>query len=109
MNKDLRISAKFAHHLARLGMLMPLVNALRAFRDRENYPFYLEQKRIIKQAVLKAIGNEKLTLQKISSEKFQKKLDEVADQIYGTKEKTREQWKTLEEIKEMVIKQKAKK
>jgi len=53
--KDLYLSPKFADFLADRGMLKALVNAYRQFREKENYPFEIENKRIMKQSVFKGL------------------------------------------------------
>ena len=51
--RDLYLSAKFADYLREIGLLEPLVNALKIYREKQNFPFELKDKRIIKQALAK--------------------------------------------------------
>lgn len=81
---DLYLSPKFAEHLAHQGMLQPIVNALKQYREKQNFPFVLAQKRIIKQAVFKALcdlysGSAK----KPKADTILKTAESVADRIYG--------------------------
>lgn len=83
MNRHLNISAEFADFLNKQGQLEALVWAYKQFRDRQNYPFYQRDKNIIKQTLIKAIAEGKLTLKEILSDKFQKDLNDATNKIYG--------------------------
>ena len=106
MTGDLQLSAKFANYLAKLGMLEPLVNGLKLFREYQNYPFVLAQKRIIKQSVFKAlceyyVGGAK----KPKVDTLLDKVEQIAEKIYGedrsaSGEITKDLQKTQKELKE---------
>lgn len=53
-SNDLQLSAKFSEYLASKGQLSALVGSLRQFREKENYIYELESKRIIKQSLTKS-------------------------------------------------------
>lgn len=54
-NSDLELSPKFSLYLEKQGLLEPLVNALKQFREKENYPFLIEKKQIAYEAFLKSL------------------------------------------------------
>jgi len=54
-NKDLYLSPKFAYYLSQIGQLDPLVVAYQTFREMQNYPFELKDKRIAIQSVFKGL------------------------------------------------------
>jgi len=104
MNRDLHLSPKFADHLRKIGMLEALINALKSFRERENFPFVEEQKRIIKQAVFKGLCDYYgKGAKKPSVEQILKRTEEIADRLYGKMPKT-----VGEEITEEISKKKEK-
>ena len=83
-SSDLHLSPKFANYLAKIGLLEPLINCLKQHRERQNYPYVLNQKRIIKQSVFKALceyhaGSSK----KPKIDTLLAKTEEIADKIYG--------------------------
>ena len=81
---DLYFSPKFANYLREIGMLEALINALKIFRARENYPFELEQRRIVKQSVFKGLCDYYGKSQKKPSvEKILERTEEIADRLYG--------------------------
>ena len=53
--KDLQLSAKFAYHLNKLGMLDALVISYQNFRDTQNAPFEVKDKRIAIQSTFKGL------------------------------------------------------
>jgi len=53
--KDLQLSAKFAYHLNKLGMLDSLVVSYQNFRDTQNAPFEMKDKRIAIQSTFKGL------------------------------------------------------
>ena len=81
MKTDLYLSPKFAYHLSRIGILTPLVHAFRQFRSNENYPFELEQKRIIKQSLFKALV-EHYKGKEVDIDTILEKAEELSDRIY---------------------------
>jgi len=101
---DLYFSPKFANYLREIGMLEALINALKIFRERENYPFELEQRRIVKQAVFKGLCDYYgKGAKKPSVEQILKRTEEIADRLYGKMPKT-----VGEEITEEISKKKEK-
>lgn len=65
--KDLELSPKFADFLAEeKSLLRPLVNALKEYREMQNYPFLLKDKRLFRADILKALCNKpELTIKEI--------------------------------------------
>jgi len=55
ITRDLELSAKFAYFLNRQGMLDALVIAFQTFREQQNFPFEIKEKRIATQAVFKGL------------------------------------------------------
>lgn len=53
--KDLSLSPKFSYFLNRQGMLDALVIAYQTFREQQNFPFEIKEKRIATQAVFKGL------------------------------------------------------
>lgn len=51
----MNIDIKFAEYLQRKGLLEPLIDTYREWREAENYPFQLQDKRIIFQSVFKSL------------------------------------------------------
>ena len=87
--KDLELSAKFAHFLNQQGMLDSLVIAYQSFRESQNFPFELKEKRIATQAVFKGLcefyasrgfKGEKL----VSSDEILKEAREIVENIWKT-------------------------
>ena len=89
MNRDLYLSPKFADHLRKIGMLEALINAFKSYRERENFPFVEEQKRIIKQAVFKGLCDYYgQAAKKPTVEKILERTEEIANRLYGKMPKT---------------------
>ena len=83
-NTDLNISPKFAGYLMNTGMLEALVNALKQFREKENYPFILAQQRIVKQSVFKALCDYYSNAEKKPSlKKLTEETEDIAKQFFG--------------------------
>ena len=88
---DLQLSAKFANYLSSVGILETLVNSLKIYRERENYVFQLQDKRIVRQSVFKALCefyasqgfNKEVDIEKILEE-----TQKVAERLYGDKPET---------------------
>ena len=82
--RDLYLSAKFADYLREIGLLEPLVNALKIYREKQNFPFELKDKRIMKMAIFKGLtdyyGQAK---KKPSVEKILKRTEEITERLYG--------------------------
>jgi len=81
---DLYLSAKFSDYLREIGMLEALINALKIYREKENYPFELKDKRIMKMAIFKGLcdyfsGNPK----KPTVEKILERTEQIAERLYG--------------------------
>jgi len=96
MNSDV----KFYHFLEKEGLLPPLAIAYQQWRDKENYVYYLQDLRIIKQALAKSYGeilkqiimttepkNIESEFKKIR-ELLLKAIDEDAPKLYGDKPPT---------------------
>jgi len=92
-SKDLDLSPKFAHFLSEQGMLDSLVIAFQSFREAQNYPFELKDKRIATQAVFKGLcefyasrgfKDDKL----VSSKEILEEAKEVVENIWKTESKT---------------------
>lgn len=73
--KDLQLSAKFAYHLNKLGMLDALVVSYQNFRDSQNAPFIMKDKRVAIQSTFNDLcvlyaskGNDKITSSEILKE-----------------------------------------
>lgn len=91
-NKDLHISPKFAYHLNKQGMLDALVIAYQAFRETQNFPFEIKERRIAVQAVFKGLcelyasrGFKEENL--ISSKEILKEAKEIVEKIWTLDEK----------------------
>ena len=91
--KDLQLSAKFAYFLNQQGMLDALVISYQTFREQQNYPFELKEKRIAVQAVFKGLcelyasrGFDEKKL--ITSDKILKETKEVVKKFWDLKEET---------------------
>jgi hypothetical protein len=83
-SQDLTLSAKFSNYLAKIGILEPLINCLKQYRDHQNYPFVLSQKRIIKQSVFKALCEYySNSPKKPKVDTLLAKVEEIAEKIYG--------------------------
>ena len=83
-SSDLHLSPKFANYLAQRGMLDALINGLKLYRDYQNYPYVLAQKRIIKQSVFKALCEYHAgTAKKPKVDTLVAKAEEIAETIYG--------------------------
>lgn len=81
---DLYLSPKFAHYISKIGMLEPLINSLKEYREHQNFPFVLAQKRIIKQSVFKALCEYHAgTAKKPKIDTLLAKTEEIAEKIYG--------------------------
>lgn len=108
-SSDLYLSAKFADYLRNIGMLEALVNALKIYRERENYVFQLQDMRIIKQSVFKGLCefyasqgfNKEVDIEKILQE-----TEEVAKRLYGERPKSVSEEITTEIKKRKVQKRK---
>jgi len=120
-SKDLQLSAKFANYLSKVGLLEPLVNALKIYREKENYIYELESKRIIRQSLAKPYADilGKLSfggdLEKTKKEFSQLKeilleaIEKDAGRIYGEKPKTVGEEITMEMLKKAKANQEKKK
>lgn len=97
---DLHLSPKFANYLRSKGQLEALVNSLKQFRERQNYPFELKDKRIIRQSLGKIYGeilgklsfsgevkNVKKEFQEIKKFLLEE-IEKDVDRVYGVKPKT---------------------
>jgi len=89
--KDLQLSAKFAYFLNQTGQLDALVVAYQGFREAQNFPFELKERRIATQAVFKGLcelyasrGFNKEDLK--SSDEILKEAKEIVKNIWDTKE-----------------------
>jgi hypothetical protein len=51
----MEIDIKFAEYLNRKGLLEPLIDSYKEWRDKENYPFQLKDKQIMFQSVFRAL------------------------------------------------------
>lgn len=92
-NQDLHLSPKFAYFLGQQGMLDPLVTAFQTFREAQNYPFELKDKRIATQAVFKGLCEFYASLgfkegKLVSSEDILKEAKEVVENIWKAESKT---------------------
>lgn len=116
MTRDLEISPKFAYFLNKQGMLDALVIAYQSFREQQNFPFAIKEKRIAKQAVFKGLcelyasrGFDEKEL--ITSKEILKEVDEVVSSIWNEKESLwnkREKTESGKMVEETIIKQKEK-
>lgn len=91
--KDLTLSPKFSYYLNQQGMLDALVIAYQTFREQQNYPFELKEKRIAVQAVFKGLcelyasrGFDEKKL--ITSDKILEEAKEVVKKFWDLKEET---------------------
>ena len=91
--KDLTLSPKFAYHLSQTGQLDALVVAYQAFRESQNFPFELKDKRIAIQSVFKGLcelyasrGFDKKNLK--SSGEILGEAKGIVENIWDTNEKT---------------------
>jgi len=92
MNRDLYISPKLAYFLNRQGMLDALIIAYQAFREQQNYPFEIKDKRIAIQSVFKGLcelyasrGFDEKKL--ITSEEILEEANRIVEEIWQPKEK----------------------
>lgn len=91
--KDLQLSAKFAYFLNQQGMLDALVISYQTFREQQNFPFELKERRIAVQAVFKGLcelyasrGFDEKKL--ITSDKILEEAKEVVKKFWDLKEET---------------------
>ena len=113
--KDLQLSAKFAYFLNQAGQLDALVIAYQTFREGQNYPFELKDRRIAVQSVFKGLcelyasrGFTEKDL--ITSKKILEEAKGIVKEIWDTKEKDWEKRPEKESTKMVMEKlEKAKK
>ena len=55
MNDELMKNLKFAEFLANKGLLTPIVASYKEYRNQQNYPYELKDKRLFKVACIKAL------------------------------------------------------
>lgn len=91
--KDLHLSPKLAYFLNQQGMLDALIVAYVTFREQQNYPFELKEKRIAVQAVFKGLcelyasrGFDQKEL--ISSDKILEEARGIVKKFWDSKEET---------------------
>jgi len=91
--KDLTLSPKFSYFLNQTGQLDALVIAYQTFREQQNYPFELKEKRIAVQAVFKGLcelyasrGFDEKKL--ITSDKILEEAKEIVKKFWDLKEET---------------------
>ena len=112
--KDLTLSPKFSYFLNQTGQLDALVVAYQTFREQQNYPFELKEKRIAVQAVFKGLcelyasrGFDEKKL--ITSDKILEEAKEIVKKFWDTKEETWEKRPEKESTKMVTEKIKAEK
>ena len=109
MARDFHYYLKLAAHLQRDGILFPLVYSLEKFREKENYPFQQEQKRIVRQSVFSSLCNDNTTRtgkDKLSREELVKLACDIADIFYSEGEELKGSQKIAQEIVEDLKKEK---
>jgi len=109
MARDFHYYLKLAAHLQRDGILFPLVYSLEKFREKENYPFQQEQKRIVRQSVFSSLCNDNTTRtgkDKLSRKELVKLACEIADIFYSEGEELKGSQKIAQEIVEDLKKEK---
>lgn len=91
--KDLHLSPKFAYFLNQQGMLDALVISYQTFREQQNFPFELKEKRTAVQVVFKGLcefyasrGLDEKKL--ITSDKILEDAKEVVKKFWDLKEET---------------------
>ena len=92
LTRDLQISPKFAYFLNRQGMLDALIIAYQTFREQQNFPFEIKEKRIAVQAVFKGLcelyaSNESFKKNPFNSKDIFKEANEIVNELWEEKEK----------------------
>mgnify|MGYP001560363573 CR=1 FL=1 len=100
MKYHLYLSPEFAYRLSKIGMLEALIHEYRKFKEDNNYPFELNDKRIIRQTIFKGLCDYYGNIgKKTTIEQILKQIDKIADEIYGEKPKNTAEI-TMEELRE---------
>jgi len=109
MARDFHYYLKLAAHLQKDGILFPLVYSLEKFREKENYPLELEQKRIMRQSIFSSLCNDnagRVKEDKLSREELVKLACEITDVFYSEGEELKGSQKIAQEIVEDLKKEK---
>ena len=107
MPESLMNNLKFAQFLADKGLLSPIVSSYKEWREQQNYPFSLKDRRLFKVAILKAliqvpniIDSHKNMQEQISFADYMGKIaDAMVDNLYGEKKEP-----ANKEMQELAIK-----